>query len=122
MMFEQAARLKLRFNHKGLCSTEDLWDLSLTELDSIYKKLSAEAKTQGEDSLLESKNVADEVLELKISIVKRIVEVRLAEAAARKDAKEQAERKQKILSIIADKQDEALKNMSVEDLKKLAEA
>lgn len=38
-IFEFATRNKVRFSFKGLISVEDLWDLSLTNLDSIYKEL-----------------------------------------------------------------------------------
>jgi hypothetical protein len=118
-MFEKASRLKLRFNYRGLASVEDLWDLPLTALDAIFKTLNAAMKAQKEESLLETKSQADEILDLQISIVKHIVEVRLAEQKARQDEAANAARKQKILGIIADKQDAALQSLPIEELTKL---
>jgi len=118
-MFEKATRLKLRFNHKGLCSVEDLWDLSLKALDAIFKELNAQIKTQKEESLLEIKSQEDEILDLKISLVKHIVGIRLQEQKDRRDVAAKSERKQKLLGVIAEKQDAALRDMSVDELTKL---
>ena len=118
-MFEKASRQKIRFLHRGQCSVEDLWDLPLTALDSIFKGLNAQSKAQKEESLLATKSQADEVLALQIAIVKRVVEVRLAEQAERQSAADKAAPKQKLLGIIAEKQDAELKNMSLEELTKL---
>jgi hypothetical protein len=118
-MFEKASRQKIRFLHRGQCSVEDLWDLPLTALDSIFKGLNAQSKAQKEESLLATKSQADEVLALQIAIVKRVVEVRLAEQAERQSAADKAAQKQKLLGIIAEKQDAELKNMSLEELTKL---
>lgn len=120
-MYEKAARLKLRFNHKGLCTAEDLWDLPLRELDAIFKSLNAQLRTEKEESLLEQKSQEDEILELKVAIVRHVVEVRLQEQKEREDAAAKADRKQKLLGIIADKQDAELRDMSVEELTKLVE-
>lgn len=116
-MFEQATRLKLRFNHKGLCSVEDLWDLSLKSLDIIYKELKKQSKEQKEESLLGIKDQNDKILDIKIEIIKYIVEVKLMEQKQR----QLASQKQKLLAIIAEKEDKKLYDMDIEDLKKLAQ-
>ncbi len=118
-MFEKASRQKIRFFYRGQCSVEDLWDLPLTALDTIFKGLNAQQKAQKEESLLAIKSQADEVLALQIAIVKHVVEVRLAEQAERKSAADKAAQKQKLLGIIAEKQDAELKNMSLEELTNL---
>ena len=118
-MFEIAARNKFRFPFKGMISTEDLWDLSVENLDIVFKTLNSEMKKTKEESLLSTKSRADEVLELKIEIVKHIVTVKQEEKEAREKKFLDRERNQKIMSIIAAKQDEQLHNMSVEELQKL---
>jgi len=120
-MFEQAVRMKLRYEHKGLCSVEDLWDLSIVELDQIFKKLNAELKTVKEESLLDVKSYEDKELDLKISIVKHIVAVKLAEAEANEKRADKMAKKQKILGIIARKQDAELEEMPVEKLSEMVE-
>ena len=118
-MFENAVRSKFRFSYKGLVSVEDLWDLNLEDLDSVFKQLNSKVKQANEESLLNKKSAEDEVLESKIEIVKYIVGVKLAEDEARKLAKSKREQKQKILSIMAEKQDAALQGKSLEDLQKM---
>ena len=46
-LFEIATRNKYRFPFKGWISTEDLWDLSVQNLDGIFKTLNKEFKTTG---------------------------------------------------------------------------
>lgn len=118
-IFEYAARNKVRFPFKGMISVEDLYDLSLTNLDSIYKTLNKQAKQTEEESLLVTKTNVDTELEVQIAIVKYIVSVKLKEQEAREKAAAKKAQKQKIMSIIADKEDEALKNSSVDDLRKM---
>lgn len=118
-IFEYATRNKIRFSFRGLISVEDLWDLSLTNLDSIYKELNKQSKQSEEESLLNIKTQEDELLNVQIDIVKHIVSVKLAEKEAREKASAKKAQKQKIMSIIAAKQDEALQNSSIDDLKKM---
>lgn len=118
-MFEYATRNKVRFPFKGLISVEDLWDLSLTNLDSIYKTLNKQVKQSEEESLLNTKTTVDKELDVQIATVKHIVAVKLAEQEAREKASAKKAQKQKIMAIIASKQDEVLQNSSVEDLQKM---
>ncbi len=120
-MFEQASILKLRFDYRGLCNVEDLWDLSVEQLDSIYRKLNSELKEIKEESLLEKKSQKDKILELKVDLIKHIVKVKLDEEKAQEERILKSERKQKLYNIIAEKQDDNLKNLSVEELNKLAD-
>jgi hypothetical protein len=115
-MFEIATRTKMRFPFKGMISVEDLWDLNVRDLDNVFKTLNAQVKKSQEESLLATKSKEEETLAMQIDIVKHIVEIKLAEAEAVQHSKEVKEKKQKIMEIISAKQDEALHNMSVEDL------
>lgn len=116
-MFVLATREKYRFPYKGMVSVEDLWDLSVQNLDGIFKALNSQVKSVQEESLLDTKSFEDKELEAKIEIVKYIVEIKLAEADQRKQARAKSEQKQKIMAILADKQEEELHGKSVEELK-----
>ena len=118
-IFEYASRNKVRFPFKGMISVEDLWDLSLTNLDSIYKTLNKQVKQSEEESLLSTKASVDTELEVQIAIVKHIVSVKLAEREAAEKASAKKAQKQKIMSIIATNENDALQNSSIDDLKKM---
>lgn len=118
-IFEYATRNKVRFPYKGLITVEDLWDLDVNSLDKIFKVLNSQAKQLNEESLLDEPTKEDELINAQIKIIKYIVGVKLAEKEAREIAKIKKEQKQKIMSIIATKQDEELQNTSIEDLQKM---
>ena len=117
-IFEYAVENKLRFSYKGSITTEDLYNLSVNELDSIYKNLKREAKKADEDSLLTTQSKEDISLNVKIEIVKTIVAKKLAEIEAKKKAKENKEKREKLLEIKAQRENAALENMSDEELDK----
>lgn len=121
-MLEKALRGKYRFAYKGSISTEDLYDLKVEELDKIYQSLMSKKKEAEGVSLLQSKTAENEELDTKIEIVKHIVELKLAEAEARKQEREKTAKRQEILAILADKENEALKGKSIEELKAMLEA
>ena len=127
MLFEKAARLKLRFpSHKGQLSVEDLWLLPLKKdnaasLNTIAVETSKALKDSGEESFVEVKSAKDCVLQLKMDILKYIIKVRLEENLLAKDLVERKAKKQQILGLIADKQNDALAGKSEDELKKMLE-
>lgn len=124
-LFITATRKKLRFpTNKGNATTEDLWDLSLRELDTIFKALNAQVKQSNEESLLDTqtKSKDDIILDTKIAIVKHIFKVKKSEAEAAKTAAANAAQRQRIGEIIAAKEDAALQGKTVEELRELLDS
>jgi hypothetical protein len=122
-IFEQATKQRLRWDFRGQCTVEDLWNLSLEDLDFIYKDLRRNQRDVEEDSLLgEESGFAGsirEVLKVKIDVVKYIVEIRLKERNAAKNTQIRAQKRARLLEILADKEHEELRDKSVEELKEL---
>lgn len=115
-LFKTAVKKKYRFNFKGIISVEDLWDLSVEDLDKIYKSLKSQQKNESEESLLQKVSKEDKVLDNKIEIIKIIVADKLAAKERAQKAASQRMQNQRILEIMADKQDAALKEKSIEEL------
>lgn len=118
-MFEFATRSKMRFPFKGQISVEDLWDLRVEDLDTVFKSLNKQVKQTKEESLLATKTTEDTILDTQIAIVKYIFDVKVQETNARLLEKERKEQKQKIMSILATKQEQELQNKSIEELQKM---
>lgn len=120
-LFEVATKEKFRFPYKGMVSVEDLWDLPLKGLDQVFKTLNAELKeVSSEESLLDVSEVDDE-LKIKIEIVRHIVKAKQEENAKRAAASEIKARKQKLLSILSEKEEASLYEKSKEELMKMIE-
>jgi acyl-CoA reductase-like NAD-dependent aldehyde dehydrogenase len=121
-LFEMATRKKFRFPFKGTISVEDLWDLSVKNLDTVFKALNAEAKQANEESLLAVKSDEDTILEAKIAIVKHIVSVKQAEETEKVKAAANRAQARRIQELIANKQDEVLQGKSIEELQAMLSA
>lgn len=120
-IFELASRNKTRFAYKGWLSVEDLWDLSVQDLDKIFKVLNAKLKVCKEESLLGPKESENAELAMQVAIVRHIVEVKLREAATRQLESEKRAKKQKILRILSEKQDGALASKTEQELTEMLE-
>jgi len=115
--FKQATKEKLRVQtNRGLLSTEQLWDLSLDELDTLAVSLEAEHKESGKKSFLVKKSVKDKTAKLRFDVVLEILNAKSDEAQAATEAKEIKEHNEKIITLIAEKQDESLKGKSIKQL------
>ena len=118
-IFEIATRSKFRYPYKGTITTEDLWDLSPTQLDVVYKALNKELAETSGVSLLHDVSDKQKDLQAKIDIVMYIYEYKQQMVANARMEVERAAKKQRILDILAKKQENALENMSEDDLKKM---
>lgn len=128
-IYAKAARIKLRFaTIVGSLSVEDLWDLPLqsdkgkANLDDIAKALRQTVKASAEESFVTPTNKVDERAQLAFDIVLDMINTKIAERDAATQLKAKAETRQKILAIIAKKQDEAIEGKSVEELTKMLES
>lgn len=118
--FKEASRLGLRFQtNRGLLSTEQLWDLNLSELDELAVKLETEYKDSGKKSFLVKKSEKDKTTKLRFDIVVDILTTKVDQAEVVKNAKDVKEHNEKILSLIASKKDDELNNKSVAELEKM---
>lgn len=130
--FIKASRLKLRFSTpQGLLSVEDLWDLPLSveyapanrakpaNLDDIAIGLNKQLEETGNKSFVKKASAVDEATRLKFDIVLYVIEVRQEEAELAEKKASDTLKKQQIMALIADKENEAMKGRSVDELRAL---
>lgn len=118
-IFEAASKNKYRYPYKGMITTEDLWDLTQAQLDMVYKALNKGVSEAQVSSLMRKVTDVDAELLNKIEIVTYIFNAKEEEAEARKNDAAKHAKKQRILDILAQKQEDALQSMSEDDLKKM---
>lgn len=119
-IFKLASQQKLRFQtSKGLLTTEQLWDLSIAELDNLAVTLNQEYEESGKKSFLVKKSIKDKKAKLSFDVVYDILNTKVEENETARQKAEDKAHNEKILNLIAEKQDESLKGKSVAELKKL---
>lgn len=119
-MYKQASRLKLRFNVVGAgnLSAEQLWSADVEGLTTLEEELQKAVEKLGNPSRRKqtSQPKAGEELKLKLAIVSDVLDTREKEAVEIRDAAAKKAHQQKILTLIAEKREDKLKNMSEEEL------
>lgn len=115
--FKEASKLGLRFQtNKGLLSVEQLWSLSVTELDNLAVSLEAQVESSTKKSFIVKKTEKDKTAKLRFDIVLEILEDKVDERDAASKKKEDKAHNDKILALIAKKQEGELEGKSVEEL------
>lgn len=115
--YKSASQQKLRYQtQKGLLTTEQLWDLTLKELDSLAVALEVEHQQSGKKSFLTKTSAKDKTAKLKFDIVLDVLNTKADEANAAQEAAEVKEHNKKIITLISEKQDESLRGKSIKQL------
>lgn len=124
-IFEQASREKLRFDSvRGELTVENLWDLSLEsktgfDLDTIAKSVKRKLNEMAEESFVKtSTSVQQQLHELRLEILKHVINSKLEARKAAQDAATKKAEKQKLLEVLSKKKDQALENLSLEEIEK----
>lgn len=124
-LFEYAARHKLRFSSvKGDLTAEQLFDVPLRSrddfnLDAVARAANRALKAVSEESFVDtSKTEKHTRLEATFALVKFVIEAKIAEEAAAEQRKQNKAEKEKLLQILAEKQDGKLSALSESELKK----
>lgn len=116
-MYKEALQKKLRFKtNKGMISVEDLFDLSLQNLNTLAIMLDKKVNEAPKKSFIEDPPAEENDDELRFNIVKDVISIKLK---ARKDSADKAQKdaqRKRIAELIAKKQDEALEGKSIEEL------
>lgn len=117
-IFEQASRQKFRYaTNRGNITTEDLWDLSLEDLDTAAKALNKQVKSSSEESFIKKTTTSNKKLELQLEVVKSIINTKLEEQENRKLAAERKQKREKLIELIAKKEDDSMSRKSIASLK-----
>lgn len=113
-IFERAARAKLRFlTSKGNLSTEQLFDLTLSQLDTVARSVNKTIKAEGEVSFIKENQSKTQVADtLRLDLLKHVIATKQSQIEAAETRAANATRKRRLEAALANKQDEALGNMS----------
>ncbi len=119
MLFERACRLKLRFQStKGLITTEDLFDLSLADLDLIAISLDKQLKESAGKSFVQKKTKADSKLKTMLDVVVSVIATKMREVEKAKQAALAKAEKAKLIDILGRKEDAELEDLPKSEIKK----
>ena len=118
-LVQKAVRKKLRFvTNKGEISVEDLYDLTLDELNETAKYYNRQVKLVEEEDFLKETNVTNTDTLLRFNIVIHVLNTKKQEQADRIKAAENRETKEKLMEALVRKEDEELDGMTKKQLEK----
>ena len=119
-IFLQATRQRLRFDKENTgvntITTEDLWQLPLAKLDTIAIAINKKIKETSEESFVKAKSTSNTELELKLEILKFIINTKQEEQKAKQDDLAKQQKIAQLKDLLADKHQEKLKGLSAEEI------
>jgi hypothetical protein len=116
-LFEKATRQKYRYlTAKGSVTTEDLWDLSLLELDKTAVALNREIKEIQEESFL-AKSTTDERMAEQLEVLKTVIKYKQEEEQNKRLEAERKAERARLLEILDQKQGEQLMSLSIDEIR-----
>lgn len=125
-IFEQASCLDLDFpSSAGTLYLNDVWKLPLissdgrVSLDELAKKYYNLLKNAEQSSFVEDTPAVDVLTQLRFDIVLHIIKVKKDKQLESVRQKEAATKRQKIMDLIERKQDEALSEASIDELRQM---
>lgn len=130
-IFERASRAKLRLQSvAGPLTVEQLWDLPLVSKGGTTRDIKVDLDTVARSAFKALEEVTSQSFvdttphpkkaerELALEVVKHIIADKQTRAAAQQAAAENSQKKQVLLSALADKQNQAIGAMSEEEIRK----
>ena len=124
-IFAFATRNKIRFaSSRGELSVEMLWDVPLRSadgfnLDAVARAANKAWKDATEESFVSTvRTAAHDRLETALEVVKHVIQVKLDDEAAAKKRAENKIEKEKLLAILAEKQDGKLSALSEKEIQR----
>lgn len=119
-IFMRGAKHKLRFiTSRGELPIENLFDLDLTELDSLAVEAETAWKNSKGKSFLEKKNKKDKTAKLKFDILLTVLNDKVTMEDRNSTALETKRHNAHIDELIAKKKEDDMSQMSVEELEAL---
>lgn len=117
-IYKEASRRKLRFTtSRGSLSSEQLWSLSLNELDALAINLEDQYEDSGKKSYLTKRSDKDSLIKLMADIVIDVLSTKLEEQESAATTLERKQQNEIILQAIAEKEHAELQGKSVEELR-----
>lgn len=129
-LFQKATQNHYRYQSAfGILTTEDLWELPLLDrnknggdLNTIAKTISRSLRAAQEEDFVSARTPDSQGLEDRLEVVKRIIEVKQQQQEEARNAVARAAQRQKLLGVLADKQDEELRGMSKEEIQSMIDS
>ena len=121
--FKEAVKQKLRFNtSKGKMGSEQLYGESLTFISSIIKSLNKMMNNGNNDdglSFLDETSTVDKKVELAFNVAKQIYLDKKADNTAKRNARDKKKHNEELDALIARKKNQAMEDLSIEELEKM---